>query len=463
MKILLVVPAEPVEGLGKETSYGSFAQLAMPSVAAATPPGHEIRIIDEKIEQIEEVPRADIVGITLHTAVANRAYSLARRFRESGAFVVLGGPHVTALPEEAGLHGDAVVVGDAEDTWPELLEDFTKRRNRRIYRSAYPPLDSLNSPRLDLLNPGAYPTIAITHATRGCPFKCEFCSVPGVSGRQYRHRPIRKVIEEVERLDGPMVAFWDDNLTADKRYAGELFRELKPLRKRWGAQATVAFATDRQLVRAAGDAGCIGLFLGIESFSKGSLAEVRKNFNKVSAYGEAIRNLHDHGIGVDAGIIFGFDHDDASVFQETLEAAEKIRLDVVNFNILTPFPGTPLYDRMLREGRLTTSDWSRFDPSRHVVFRPEKMSPVELLAGHRWVTESFYQTWPLLKRVYHSPWRNKGLSWFLNRHFQKVMRSFPWDPGLDGIDVPAKSSPSLPDSVSSAPFLPDPPDPAGEA
>ncbi|MCJ7663460.1 MAG: B12-binding domain-containing radical SAM protein, partial [Desulfobacterales bacterium] len=321
MKILLIIPAPPGDRWVDSPIHRTFPQLAMPTVAAATPPQYEVKILDEKAEPIAESPDADIVGITVDTTIANYSYSLAHKFHERGSFVVLGGPHVSVLPHEAALHADAVIVGDAEDTWPQFLSDFSNGRSRRIYYSSHPSLSHIKPPRLDLLKPGAYPTLSITHASRGCPYHCEFCCIPAISGNCYRHRPVEEVAKEVEAHDGPLTIFWDDNLTADRKYTCLLFKALKPLKKRWIAQATILFALDRALVKQAAEAGCIALFLGIESFSAESLKEAKKGFNRTERYGEGIRNLHDHGIGVEAGVIFGFDHDDPAVFERTLDAA----------------------------------------------------------------------------------------------------------------------------------------------
>ncbi len=393
----------------------------MPTVAAATPPQFKVKILDEKVEPIGDAPDADIVGITIDTTVANYAYSLARKFRERGSFVVLGGPHVSVLPHEAVFHADAVIVGDAEDTWPQFLSDFSSGRSKKIYYSNYPSLSRIKPPRLDLLKPGAYPTLSITHASRGCPYHCEFCCIPALSGNCYRHRPIEEVAKEVEAHDGLLTIFWDDNLTADRKYARQLFTALKPLKKRWIGQATILFALNRALVKQAAGAGCIGLFLGIESFSTESLKEAKKGFNPTERYGEGIRNLHDHGIAVDAGVIFGFDHDDPAVFERTLDAAASLRLDCVNFNILTPFPGTPLYVRLKKEGRLLTRDWSYFQPYKNVVFQPKQMTPHQLFNGYLRAAKNYYRTWPILKRVFFTPWflSTKRLSWFMNFQLRK--------------------------------------------
>jgi radical SAM superfamily enzyme YgiQ (UPF0313 family) len=396
----------------------------MPTVAAATPPEHEIRLIDEKVEPVplEDPDPPELVGITLHTGAATRAYELARSFRRLGAFTVLGGPHASARPSEGLQHADAVVVGDCEDTWPRLIADLEAGTPRRIYHSAFPPLTDVTPARLDLLGRDAYPTLAVTHATRGCPYRCEFCNVPGLSGGQYRQRPVRNVVEEVEALRGPLVVFWDDNLTADRKYALKLFEELRPLRRRWIGQATVDLIRRPELVEAAAASGCIGLFIGFESFSVESLREVRKLHNRVEQYRDVMKLVHDHGIVIDAGVMFGFDHDTPDVFDATLEASAEIGLDIVNFNILTPFPGTPLFERYLTDGRLLTLDWDRYQPTRSVVHRPARMTARELLDGYHDVLERFYRWGPLVARTLRSPNRGKHLTWFLNRHFRKVSR-----------------------------------------
>ena len=421
LRILLVTPAEGPDRWENRPAHAPLPMLALPAVAACTPPQHEVRIADERLERVDPDPAPDVVGITVDTTLAPRAYELAKRFRAAGSFVVLGGPHVSVLPEEALGHADAVVVGDAEDTWPRLLEDLAAQRARRLYRSEYPDLAGLAPPRVDLLRTGAYPALDVTHATRGCPNRCDFCCVPRVGGRRYRRRPVAEVVREVERHRGTMTLFWDDNLTADPAYARRLFEALAPLRRRWLGQAAVSFACNRELVRAAAASGCVGLFLGVESFSAETLRDAGKGFNRIDSYRDAVRNLHDHGIAIDAGIIFGFDRDDPGVFERTRAAVEELRFDVANFNLLTPYPGTPLYDRLRAEGRLLTEDWSRFQPYLDVVFRPAQMTREELLDGFRETWRRFYRAGPILSRVLAAPWNlgAKHLAWFMNLHFRR--------------------------------------------
>jgi radical SAM superfamily enzyme YgiQ (UPF0313 family) len=425
LRIRLVTPAAVHDRWENRPAHLPLPMLALPAVAACTPPQHEVGIVDERLERIDSGTAPDVVGITVDTTLAPRAYELARRFREAGSFVVLGGPHVSTLPEEGLRHADAVVVGDAEDTWPRLLEDLAADRARRLYQSAYPDLAGLQPARLDLLPQGAYPALDVTHATRGCPNRCEFCCVPRVGGRRYRRRPVPEVIHEIERHQGLMTLFWDDNLTADPVYARQLFAALAPLGRRWLGQAAVPFACDRDLVRAAAASGCVGLFLGVESFSAETLRDAGKGFNRIERYREAVSNLHDHGIAIDAGIIFGFDRDDPGVFARTLAAVEELRFDVANFNLLTPYPGTPLFDRYGAEGRLLTEDWSRFQPYLDVVFQPAQMTRDELLRGFRETWRRYYRTGPILSRIWAAPWNlgAKHLAWVMNHHFKRFMKS----------------------------------------
>lgn len=431
MKILLITCAEPGERYDDGTSHSRLAQLAMPTVAAATPSGHEITLLDEKVDSFKTLPDADIVGITLHTTLAPHAYDVARRLRERGTFVVLGGPHPTALPQEALQYADAVVIGDAEDTWPKVLADFEKGRNERIYQSSYPSLENLNSPRMDLLRQDVYPTLAVTHATRGCNYRCEFCSVPGIAGQRYRARPPQKVAEEVSKMKGRPIVFWDDNITSDKRYAMDLFEALTPLKRYWVSMVTILFAQDRDLVRKAAESGCVGVFLGIETFSKDNLRSVKKSFNKVHKYQQAVKNLHDFGIHAGAGIIFGFDHDDTSVFEATLQAAEEIKLDSLNLNVLVPFPGTPVHERFKRERRLLTYDWTKYHPTKRVVYKPTKMSEDELIDGLNWANKKYYRPWPNIVRTVRSPFRAWEFSAFVNWHYWKVSKTYDWDHGAE--------------------------------
>lgn len=428
MKLKLISPAEQDPQLRhskRELKAFWFPRLSLVAVAALTSPEVEVSIIDENVETIDFNERVDLVGISAMTFSAPRAYEIADRFRARGVKVVLGGIHPSTLPHEAIQHADAVVIGEAEALWPSLIEDFRRGRMKRFYRSAQPtPLDGLPVPRRDLLNAKAYKTINSVQTTRGCPFNCDFCSVTEFFGRIYRRRPVAEVIREVEGLEGKFVIFIDDNIVGNRQYALKLFKALKPLKKRWGSQATINMAKDEQLLRAAADCGCSSLFVGIESLSQESLQSVGKSINRVDEFEGAIETFHDYGIGVNAAFIFGFDHDDEGIFGETVDFCLRNDVDVATFHILTPLPGTQLYRRLEAEGRIIERDWSKYNGS-HVVFQPKLMSPHVLEEGYYWAYHTLYSVGSILRRLGHRPYGQIFGRISLNRGYRRLVLRAP--------------------------------------
>ena len=385
--------------------------LSLLAVAAECPADTNLRIVDEQIEEIPWGDSFDLVGITCMTAAAPRAYEIGDRFRKRRIPVVLGGMHPTFCPKEAGLHADAVVLGEAEGIWPNVVEDARNRCLKHIYTNNHPPtLKGLNQPPRDLLAGSKYGTIHAVQATRGCPNRCDFCSVSTFHQAVQRQRPVEEVLSEIKSIPSRFFILIDDNLTADKEYASQLFRALIPLRKRWVTQSTMAIAEDPEFVQLAAKAGCVGVFLGIETFSERSLEAVNKGFNRVEEYREAIATLHAHGIGVEAGIVFGFDDDDPNVFQQTLDVLDKLEIDAAQISIFTPLPGTPRFDSM--EKRIIDSDWSHYD-FHHAVFQPSNMSPKDLKDGHDWVTRRFYSLGSIIRRTWRYMRRPVSLSCLL--------------------------------------------------
>jgi radical SAM superfamily enzyme YgiQ (UPF0313 family) len=446
VKVSLVQPMHADHKVVRTGKGGVFkpAQLTMPLLAACTPPDIEVEIHDEIVRPLDiERIAGDVVGITAVTPFAPRAYAIAAQLRARGQTVIMGGPHASALPDEARQFVDAVVVGEGDVLWPRALRDFQRGELAPIYRNeAPPPIEDLPRPRWELLDPAHYIIPQVVQATRGCPFSCEFCSLRNVFPG-YRTRPVADVVREVEQIPYRDVVFWDDNIIGSPKYARELFQALKPLGKRWFSQATITIARSKELVRLAAESGCAGLFVGLESFRKSSLAETHKQFNHVERYKQDLRLLADHGITVMSGLIFGFDEDTPSTFAETLEGAIEIGLTGVACSILTPYPGTGLYARMKAAGRLTTSDWSRYS-SDEVVFVPRNLSPEQLIEGHNWVGQQFHRLPNILRR-----WWNTGfvqpqvflLSNLANRryfsHFPPVRRH----PGRDVGWVPPPPAP----------------------
>ncbi len=402
MKILLIAPAS-----GKWRHVGRrrwlngrtfrFSLLSLLSVAAESPSDADIRVVDEQIDEIPWDADVDLVGITCMTALAPRAYEIAQRFRSRHIPVVLGGVHPTLCPEEAARHADAIVVGEAEGVWGQVVADASAGRLQGMYRNELPPLDGLKRPPRHLLSAGKYATINAVQATRGCPHGCDFCAIAAFNRHTQRRRPVEEVIAEIRDLPSRGFMFVDDNLTADRDYAESLFTALKPLRKRWVAQSTLAITDDPGLVRLMADAGCAGIFAGLETFSAENLGSVNKTCHRVEQYREAIQVLHRHGITVEAGIVFGFDGDGPDVFRRTLKMLDDLEVDLIQVSIFTPLPGTPR--ATLLADRIFDHDWADYD-FHHAVFQPAKMSARDLQAGHDWVTYQFYRPWRILRRLW---------------------------------------------------------------
>jgi len=375
----------------------------MPYLAALTPPGWQISHIDEEVSPVDCSLSVDLVGITFHTPSAKHAYEIAAQFRRRGIPVALGGPHVTLCPEEAGEHADVIFIGEAENTWPEFLNDFAQKNYRSVYRpETVPDLTSAPWARKEFFLRKDF-TNGVLFASRGCPHRCDFCTLSILYKNTLRKRPVADVAAEYASFKGKVIIFWDDNIAGDLAYAKELFRAISPYRKWWSSQASVHAGMDDEFLDLAAHSGCKQLFLGIESVSQDSLNHAHKRFNQVIHYSAIIRRIHSHGIAVQAGIVFGFDEDTPAIFDDTLQFLEENGVQNATFNILTPFPGTELYRRLENEGRILTTDWNQYNSRAHVVFRPQKMSSEELLNGYRRTVRRYYSIPSILKRLAHSP------------------------------------------------------------
>ena len=407
MKLLLIAPASGHwRNIGRTRLFNGrtfhFSLLSLLSVAAETPPEVEVQIVDEQIEDVPWDAPVDLVGITCMTAAAPRAYEIAAQFRQRGVPVVLGGMHPTLCLEEAQQHADAILAGEAEGVWPRVIADAQAGRLKGIYRNEVPPdLRGLKRPPRPLLRRKGYATVETVQATRGCPHGCDFCSVAAFHRRTYRCRPVAEVVREIAGLPGRFFVFADDNLVADRAYARALLQALLPLKKRWITQATLSMAEDPDFVQLAADAGCIGVFVGLETFLSANLDAVQKTCNRVEQYRQAIRRLHQHGIGIEAGIVFGFPGDGPKVFERTLRLLDDLEVDVILASVFTPLPGTPRFAAM--RDRILDRNWAHYDFD-HAVFDPWGLSAEALEAGQQWVTREFYRPWRIVRRVWRH-WR----------------------------------------------------------
>jgi radical SAM superfamily enzyme YgiQ (UPF0313 family) len=408
MKIVLISPKGPLyrhrRGIFRKSLR--YQPLTLTTLAALVPPelGAEIALFDEGIQDLPEISGADVVGMTVITGTAKRAYELADRCRSQGITVVLGGPHVTLLPDEAASHADAIVVGYAEDTWPQLLRDFARGALRREYRQAADfSLDRPHMPfaRRDLFDRGQFLTQAVFEATRSCGHDCEFCVAPAAWGRKQFQKPVSWVVEDIRRHGDQRILFVDLNLVSDRNYAMELFSALVPLKVRWFGLSTVLIAHDPQLMQLMRRSGCRGLLLGLETIANGSLEDAGKKFNASVDYARLIGDLHELGIAIQGCFVFGLDHDTHDVFDATAQFAIDTGIDLPRFAVLTPFPGTPLHRRLADEGRILTRDWELYD-GQHVVFQPCHMTPSQLAAGHERAWKDVYRYGAIGRRLWRA-------------------------------------------------------------
>jgi len=371
--------------------------LLLPLLAGLTPSDVDVRLVDENVEPVDTNVETDWIAITCMTASAPRAYALADAFRARGIPVVIGGIHPTVMPDEAAGHADAVVIGEAEPVWKEVIADLAAGRLRARYQQdGYSDLVGLPRPRRELLQVHRYLTTNVVQTARGCPNACAFCTVSTVAGRKYRFRPVPEVVEEVRPLGG-WVGFVDDNITGHPQRAKELFEALIPLKLRWVGQADLNLAKDPELMSLAARSGCQALFMGLESLSEENLRATHKVPNLGTDMSAAIKTIHKAGIEIIGSFVLGLDGDDRSAFARTVAFAERHKLAAAQFAVLTPFPGTAIREQLEQEGRLLDKDWSHYTMS-SVVFRPRHMTDLELQRGQRYVYGRFYSLPSILKR-----------------------------------------------------------------
>jgi radical SAM superfamily enzyme YgiQ (UPF0313 family) len=405
-KLLLVLPRNDRGYWGKVSDKGKtgFVRLSLPTIAALTPATWNVEILDARATPVDFNKKVDLVGITSFTAEIPSAYEIADGFREKGVKVVMGGIHVSALPEEALAHADSVVVGEAEPVWTGLLRDFEKGELKPVYRSnSLIEMNCMSIPRRELLDRKMYVSCFNTiQATRGCPYNCEYCAVSAFFGRKYRTRPVAEVIDEIKRFDTKDFFFVDDNITGQTKYAKELFKALVPLNRIWGGQTTINMAKDEELLSLYAKSGGKYAFIGFETLSEKNLAKVNKSWNSPDAYKEAIKKIHKAGINILGSFIFGLDEDDTAVFKRTLDFIMENNIDAAQFHILTPFPGTKLYQTMEKDKRITDGDWAKYHTS-EVIFRPKNMTIDELQQGYWWTFRKTYTLRNIIKRCMRSP------------------------------------------------------------
>lgn len=373
-------------------------------IAAITPLEHVVSLVNERYQKVKIDDSYDLVNINFTTSTSARAYEIADKFREKNVKVILSGLHASALPYEAKKHADAVLIGKKESIWLNILKDFKKNNLKSFYypekhqkRESY-----ISSSKSKL--PSSVKTGAVK-ATRGCPYNCSFCPEANIpSGNDFYSRPVNQVVSEIRDMPQKIFMFYDNSLTIDKEYTKNLFKKMKKLNlgKKFFCNGNVdVLAEDKELVRLSKEAGCVSWLIGFESISQKTLESVGKITNKVEKYSQAVENIHKNKMAVVGDFMFGFDTDTKEVFEKTLKAVKKLRLDVADFSILTPFPGTPLFEKLENEGRIFTKDWSNYTLN-NVVFQPKHMSPNELEEGVKKMYKEFYSVRYTVKRIIRS-------------------------------------------------------------
>jgi len=384
-------PKDPHASFGK---HALTPTLALTSVAAATPEGWTVEIFDENLllGTPPASPCPEVVGITVHLTFAERAYTLARHYRERGAKVILGGLHVVSCPDECAPHADALAMGEGVALWGRILRDVESGSLRPRYDARFDgDYAGDPAPRRDLLPRESFLTTTSLNATRGCHNRCEFCylATDGLK-MPYRMRRPAQIADEIVRDGQPYVVFTDNNLGSNRAYLRELCHALAPLEIIWSAAVTIDVTDDPSLVRAMALSGCTGVFVGFESLTDENLRDARKKTPRAEDYARRVRLLHEHGIQVNGSFVVGFDHDTKDSFAALAEWVIDTRLESATFHILTPYPGTPLFRQMEAEGRLLHRDWSRYDTA-HAVFQPRHMSPEELEHGYAWLYQRVFE------------------------------------------------------------------------
>jgi radical SAM superfamily enzyme YgiQ (UPF0313 family) len=396
MKLLLV---SPFQRFGRKRLRAiTIPQLSLHILASLTPNDVDITVVDEDIREIDFSSDFDLVGISCMTATANRSYKLSDMLRQRGSKVVLGGIHPTILPHEAIQHADAVVIGEAEGCWANVVNDFKKGKLQKFYHVPEPDLSKVPFPRRDFHIDNALFSCVGLVTTRGCPYACEFCSVTDFYGRKIRHRPVSMVVEDIKQSGSKTFLILDDNVTGHPEYSKELFEALIPLGIQWVGQSSMSLAKDKDMLKLCRLSGCGALFFGLESVSLSSLRGMKKTLKSIEETEEAIKIIQDNGIAFHPSIILGFDTDTEAIFDDTLEFLARTKLPTMTLNVLTPYPGTRIYQRFKDQGRIISHDWSHYD-HHTVVFQPKNMTPQELAAGHHYVQSEFYSFSSILRHI----------------------------------------------------------------
>jgi radical SAM superfamily enzyme YgiQ (UPF0313 family) len=442
MKVKMILPAltEATSPLFRPIKYSLFPPLGLATLAAYLDPDDDVSIVDEHVEKLNLNDEPDLVVIQAYITSAYRSYGIADHYRRLGAYVVLGGLHVTSLPDEAAEHADTIFLGPGEDTWPQFLKDYRNGRPARRYQSRNRSLLDLPPIRRDLINRRLYLVPNSIVVSRGCPYVCDFCYKEAFfeGGRSFYTQSVGAALAEIDRLPGSHLYFLDDHLFGNPHFASSLFEGMRGMNRLWQAAGTVNSVLQPRLIEKAVDCGLRSVFVGFETTSIHNLQGQRKTQNIGRSYEDAVKRLRDLGVMVNGSFVFGMDDDDANVFKRTVDWAVSQGIETATFHILTPYPGTELHRRMQAEGRLLHDNWDLYD-TRHAVFRPARMAPSQLEAGYWEAYRDFYRwsaifrgamtkpTWSgaLRHASYAAGWKKFEPLWDLIIRFRQATAMLP--------------------------------------
>ena len=403
MKLTLIRPNIGSKNGRKYKEAACMEPYALAVVAGVTPPDVEIEMIDNRLEEIDYDSPTDLVAITLETYTAKRAYQIAKHYKDRNVPVIMGGFHVSSIPEEAAKHADAIVAGEVEPIWETVIDDFKAGKLKKIYQTGYTCEMKGYLPNRSIFKGKKYTPMTLTHFTRGCPYRCTFCPDARLYKGGIRFRHIPDVIRDIESQSRELIFFVDNNISANKEKFKEFLREITPLKIKWASQADINVAQDEELIKLMKKSGCWGLVIGFETLNFENLTDMNKpqNIKVFSRYDELIQKLHDNGISIWAALIVGYDSDTPDTFRYMLDFTMKHKFLFVGFNPLVPYFGTPVYNQFKKDNRLLMDNWW-LDPNYRyddVVFQPKHMTPEQLRDGCIDMRKKFSSSMNIIKRA----------------------------------------------------------------
>ena len=442
LKVKMILPSltEAKSKYWRPIKYSLFPPLGLATLAGYFSPDDEIEIVDEHVETLHFEDRPDLVVLQVYITSAYRAYEIAKKYRSKGSYVVMGGLHVTSLPEEASCYADSIFLGPADDCWREFIHDFKHGKPKKIYHTIVRSFSCIPPVRRDLIKRHLYLVPNSMVVSKGCPYNCSFCYKHSFykGGISYYTKKVDDVLKEIDALPGKHLFFLDDNILGDPKFADMLFDGMKGMKRVWQGAASVSSLLNRSLLKKAADSGLRSLFIGFESLNHENLRKYQKKHNNVFAYNLAIQRLHEHGIMINASFVFGMDEDDQDVFKNTTQWAINQGIETSTFHILTPYPGTDLYKTMKSQDRILTHNWDLYD-TRHSVFKPVKMNVNQLEQGYWQAYKDFYRWDSILKGSmkhdlmidsikhfsYSAGWKKFEKFWHLIIKFKQINQMIP--------------------------------------